>query len=364
MRRYDVATLGQVERLPSGGIRVPATLTRAGVFQYVEPDGSVRREYRPPAEVFADASLATLRGAPVTLGHPSEDVRPETWRDLAVGHGGDDVRQDGEHVAAHVYLHDADAISAVERRDITEISLGYDQVWVPGPGVTDSGERYDGTQTKICYNHIALVKRGRAGRSVGLRLDTAGDQERPIVKIEVIDGKEYEIGTPEHAAALDARKRRDAAQEAELSRFRAERKARVVAAAKARGVTVRKDADESSIMADTIAKLAPEFSLEGASPEYIAGAFAMALAMALPAAAPSAPPSSEESMDADMPEDEERAAEPAQGAEQVRRDVYQGRKRKDAPDAPAVPADVAARQAMIKRGASFGPAHDVERKTR
>ncbi len=343
VRRYDSAPIPEVLRLPSGGAKIPAALTRSGVFVYQTPTGP-RREWRPPKEVFAPESLETLRGAPVTVGHPRSGVTASSWRALAVGHGGDDVRRDGELVAATVYVHDADALEAIESGEAREISLGYDTEFVERSGITPEGEAYDGVQTRIVYNHIALVPRGRAGREVSLRLDAAGDQEITPVKIEIIDGTEYEVGSAEHTAAKAARARRDAEDAALVREARAIRRSHLIerVAAKVKGFTARADAGEDQIMLDALKRMAPNFSVEGRSPEFIAGAFAMALEMMMPPAAPE--PAEEPEMEREAPV----VVDGAQGAEKVRSDA--ARKTEDPELSPAEKA----RAEMIRRGSTIG----------
>lgn len=347
--RYDAAPIGAVHRTPQGGIRVPATLTRTGIFEYLNPDGTTRREYRAPEEVFSEESLATLRGAPVTNLHPAGDrVDAETWRSKAVGHAGEDARKadDGIHIAATVYVQDAATIALVESGERQEISLGYDQDYVAEPGVSPSGERYDGRQTRIRYNHVALVPRGRAG-SARLRLDGSEEPGDAPVKIK-IGGKDYEVGTPEAEAALaDVQRRADAAEAA----LRTLRLDGLRKAAAAKGVQVRADADEASIMLSVIAKVLPGLSAEGKSPEWIMGAFEAALAMALPSE-PEEPVADEEE---EAPADPNAPKAPPT-APDVRADVFEARRapvksvsRSDAD----LPPDVIARRRMIAAGSSL-----------
>lgn len=314
-------------------------LTRVGVFAYSNPDGTVRREYRSPEEVFAPEHLASLRGAPVTLEHPtSGHVAADNWRSLTVGHAGDDARRhdDGIHVASTVYVQDAAAVQAATQGSLREISLGYDQDYVADPGETPEGEQYDGRQTKLRVNHVALVSRGRAGRTVGLRLDAAGDEITSGVSVKIkIAGTEYEAGTPEAIKAqVDLERRLDAAN-GELVEFRKARTARFAATAKAFGVEYRADADDSSIMVETLKKIAPSVSVEGRSPDYIEGAFAAALAFVLDIKAP------EKSAAA---EDEPVAAD---GAAAIRADRFDPR---TAPTAPSIPPDEIAFLRMVERG--------------
>lgn len=290
--RYDSAPLGTVTRLPSGALRVPARLTRTGVFTYRNPDGTPRREYRPPEAVFAPASLEALRGATVTDLHPKHSrgvdrVDAENWRELAIGHVGDDVRQVGEFVEASIVIADARAIQRIDARERTEVSVGYQVDLERTPGTTPSGEAYDAIQRNIRPNHVAIVPRGRAGRDVSLRLD-ADDNERLDAAEEIpvkikIAGKEYEAGSPEAIAAqaaLEAQAQRADALEKTIAADRSKRLRADVARAK---IQVRADADDASMMAEVVKKIAPDVDLSGASPEFVAGAFAVAIAIALAA---------------------------------------------------------------------------------
>lgn len=207
--RFDAANL---QRTPQGGLRVPAALTREGVFTYRNPDGTTRKEYRPADEVFKGDSLASLDDAPVTDLHPSEMVSTANHGQISKGHVRD-VKRDGKFVAATLVVQDADTIKAIESGKRKEISCGYSCREDHTPG-TFNGERYDLVQRDIRYNHAALGPAGwgRAGSEVALRLDShdasiqsrEGEEtpkgNRPM-KIK-IDGKEYEVGTQECFEAL------------------------------------------------------------------------------------------------------------------------------------------------------------------
>lgn len=173
--RLDAGRIGSIKRTPQGGLRVDARLTRTGVLEYRQADGTVRRELRPPDEVFRADSLDSLRGAPVTDLHPSTMVRTDNYRDLAAGHVADDVREDsGRYVSATLVVQDARLVELIERGDRREVSLGYTCDYDPTPGDWN-GEKYDGVQRSIVYNHAAIGPRdwGRAGSEVALRIDSA-----------------------------------------------------------------------------------------------------------------------------------------------------------------------------------------------
>jgi uncharacterized protein len=183
-QRLDLAPISKAERTPQGGLRVPAYLTRTGVFVYTHSDGTQTRELRHPSEVFKPESLASLRGAPVTVGHPGE-VTPENWQSLAVGHVGDNVRADKGFVAADVLVQAASTVSRVDGpdKDLSELSCGYGCDVEPASGVYE-GERYDAVQKNIIYNHVALGPKdwGRAGGEVRLRLDSPYTMDMTIRK--------------------------------------------------------------------------------------------------------------------------------------------------------------------------------------
>ena len=49
-------------------------LTSVGIFEYRNPDGTVRRELRLPEHVFAEKSLKTYRGKPVIITHSAGKI--------------------------------------------------------------------------------------------------------------------------------------------------------------------------------------------------------------------------------------------------------------------------------------------------
>jgi uncharacterized protein len=346
--RFDSAPLSGLTRTPQGGLKVAARLARTGVQVYHLPDGSTRREYRSPAEVFAPEVLNALRDAPVTSRHPlAGEVRADNFQSLAVGHvSSDSVRAEEQtYIAANLIVQDATEIGRIERREHLEVSVGYDVTFVPGAGVSPEGEHYDGIQTQIRPNHVALVPRGRAGREVGLRLDSEGNEELSAPKKEVkrmkimIDGKEYEHGSPEAIAAAADSKRRADAQDAEIAKFRKANSAALRATAKRVKVDVRADADDSTVMVEVVKKIAPDVDLASASPEFIAGAFAVAISIAM------------KSMDLESPAKESAEPPPAAGAAQVRADAVDGR-REDAREVESYTAEDILRENLEQQRAA------------
>jgi len=240
-------------------MRVPANLTRVGVFSYTRADGSTVRELRHPDEVFAEDSLDTLRSAPVTNRHPDRAVSPSNWRSLTVGHVGEDVKQFGSFVSARLMIQDAGAITDVERADgdpeaLRELSCGYSCRLDETPGEF-AGERYDAIQRSIRYNHVALGPAGwgRAGNEVALRLDSNGNQlaagdpsskqsEDPRPMKYTIDGVTYDTNSPEFIQALTLRDKRNDDERATL------KTERDTATATADAATARADAADKALV--------------------------------------------------------------------------------------------------------------------
>lgn len=167
--RYDIGTLRSPKRCADGRLRVDGYLTRTGIFEYRNPDGSMRREYRPPEEVFKADSLASFELVPLTDNHPPEMVTAENAKKYAIGAVGEMVRQDGAHVAASIVVFDAATISKLERGKV-QLSCGYEADVEDTPGEVD-GQRYDAIQRNIRGNHVAIVDVGRAGPDVRIRMD-------------------------------------------------------------------------------------------------------------------------------------------------------------------------------------------------
>lgn len=225
---------------PQGFLRIDATLTRTGVFVYRRADGKITRELRHPDDVFHPDSLESLRMAPVTDDHPEEMVSPENVKALGVGWIDSNIIRDGAELKSAAIVADASALKKV-RTGKRELSCGYHADVVEEAGVYN-GEAYDSRQTNIRYNHVAIVDRGRAGRSVRLRLDSEDavldeNPKREDSSVEqdiVIGGKTYKVSKEVFDSIMAERAKKDA-------ETASERKLREDAEAK---LAARKDADK------------------------------------------------------------------------------------------------------------------------
>ena len=215
--RYDVAPIDKYELTSEGYLRAWATIARTGVQMYTDADGSIRREYRPEGEVASPESLASFAGKAITLEHPSVLLDSTNTKDYQIGFSGTEVVYDNGFVRAVMTITDDEAIKRIMRGDAKEVSAGYRVNYEATPGVTDSGENYDGIQKEISGNHIAVVRRGRAGPQVKLHLDRldAADPslftliEEPSMTAKVnFDGAEFEV--TESVALAVTKEREDA----------------------------------------------------------------------------------------------------------------------------------------------------------
>lgn len=171
VRRFDLGEIKSATRTPQGFLMCPGFATRVGVFPYMNSDGSIRNELRHPDDVNDPESLKTLKFAPVTIEHPPEMVGPLNVHKYGKGHTSDRVEVNRDMIDTDLILQDQEAIDAVEKKGMRELSSGYTADVVEEKGVFN-GSPYDCRQKNIRYNHVAIVKRGRAGPEVRLRLDS------------------------------------------------------------------------------------------------------------------------------------------------------------------------------------------------
>lgn len=165
-QRYDSIPLGETYFTPEGYLIDNPILTRVGIFEYKNPDGSIRRELRLPEEVFAPESLASYKGKPVILTHEAGMIDSDNVQQEQIGTILSDGTQDGDNVRAQIIIHDARKLDY----GLRELSLGYSLDLEETPGEWQ-GQPYDVIQRNIRVNHLALVEKARAGDSARLNID-------------------------------------------------------------------------------------------------------------------------------------------------------------------------------------------------
>jgi len=293
--RTDTAQLSPLQKTAAGYLRVPPSrLTRTGVFAYVQPDGSTRRELRHPDQVFDAESLDSLRMIPVTHRHPG-DLDATKARDFARGAVGDSVTHDDDSVLAPIGIFDAELIAAIEAGE-SELSCGYHCDFDATPGEWN-GQAYDGIQTQIRYNHLAVVPRGRAGHTVALKLDSATEVKKMATILvsgkmvecsqEIADAfaamsKDFESAKAAQAATAGERDvlvaRADAANAVDV---RALVKARTALEREAEKHISTERFDSMSdveLQMEVVKNILPSLELKDRAPEYICAVYDAAVA--------------------------------------------------------------------------------------
>ncbi|MBB5737220.1 hypothetical protein FHT09_002992 [Xanthomonas arboricola] len=163
----DRVSVTAPRRTADGYLVAEAFVARTGIQDYLgselgRPDLEVVRLYRPPEEVFSDETLRSYAHRPMTNDHPPEQVNADNWKKYAVGQTGDEVAHDQTRVRVPLVLMDQQAITDYEAGK-RELSQGYSAEIDWTAGTTPEGEHYDAVQRNIRNNHLALVRRGRAG---------------------------------------------------------------------------------------------------------------------------------------------------------------------------------------------------------
>ena len=84
---------------------------------------------RDEDEVFDSEAMASFEGKPLVIDHPDEDVNPDNWKELAVGHVQNVRRGEGiddDLLIADILVTDAEAIRLIRKEGLRELSCGYD----------------------------------------------------------------------------------------------------------------------------------------------------------------------------------------------------------------------------------------------
>ena len=193
---------GKPRTTKDGYLVANVRVARTGIQIYgghqVDPDGSLglrdRAEvkvYRPPEEVFHQDSLNSYAHRPVTNDHPMELVTADNWKSLAVGQTGGEVVRDGDWVVVPMVLMDSGMIQAVKAGK-QELSMGYQCLIDPTPGVTADGQEYDVIQRNQRMNHLAVVDAARAGPEARI-VDKQGDMP-PVNQEDAMSMKTVVLG--------------------------------------------------------------------------------------------------------------------------------------------------------------------------
>lgn len=150
-----------------GYLVVPATLSRVGIFDYLNSEvgragNGTAKVARTEKSLFGDETIKSFENVPITLGHPAEEVNAKNWKQLAVGTMRN-VKRDGDFLTGEAWINDENAIRIVQQNGIDELSCGYSCELIDS---TQAGA--DLEMSPMVGNHIAIVADGRCGRSCKL----------------------------------------------------------------------------------------------------------------------------------------------------------------------------------------------------
>lgn len=189
-QRLDSISLDETYYTEEGYLVDHPIVTTCGIFEYMQEDGTVRRELRLPEEVFSEKSLKSYKGKPIIITHDAREVDKENVRKEQIGTIMSEGYRDGDNVRCEIIIHDTNALKEC---GLKELSLGYamDKELTPG---TYQGEKYDCIQRDIEINHLALVGEARAGRSARLNIDGKGEAEEILKGGKVIMKNKNDIG--------------------------------------------------------------------------------------------------------------------------------------------------------------------------
>ena len=213
--RFDSMPLPRAYFTPEGFLKDKPILTSCGIFEYTNPDGTIRRELRLPEDVFSPDSLKSYKGKPVVITHEAGLIDKTNVAENQIGTILGEGERSGDDVRAEIIIHDTDAMKSA---GLKELSLGYNLDLDETPGVWN-GQRYDAVQKNIRINHLALVREARAGEQARLNLDSRDQvnmlkggksMSKKITKIRHADAV---LTDEELAKAIDEYKKRRAAEQ-------------------------------------------------------------------------------------------------------------------------------------------------------
>lgn len=179
----------------SGEMIAPCVFARVGVMHYLAkelsplfddlPPTQIVRVMRTADELYKESVIEGLKSAPITIGHPAEDVTIDNYKELAHGvlSGApmkDKGLEDEDVLAGELCLNTAEAIKLADESD-AQLSLGYD-----ADLLRVEHKDWDAVQINIVPNHIAIVKSARAGKQFRIGDSDAVAEQRDAEQAETI----------------------------------------------------------------------------------------------------------------------------------------------------------------------------------
>jgi hypothetical protein len=194
-----------INRTPEGFVTVPAVISGVGVQKYYAgefPRDEIPEQYqdsptreihllRSREEVFDGESVQSFNGLPLTNNHPPQMIDASNVKHYMVGISRDNTAEDKGRLKNDLRVMDGETLSDIEGGK-QGVSCGYNMTILWTPGADPQRGAYDGVQTEIRGNHIAIVDEARGGPDMRIRLhdswDGAHHESWDSLKAELGDG--------------------------------------------------------------------------------------------------------------------------------------------------------------------------------
>lgn len=178
---------------------------------------SIVKVHRKEEYIFAEDSLKTLEDKPITLEHPDEMVNSENVRRHIRGHvRSGSVRRDGDNMICDLVIQDKELIDKIApessdgnrkiSNEFRDLSLGYNAKLEP---YEDTNEYI---QKDIEYNHLAVVKAGRATNAI-IRDSIEKKEKKPMKFLDWLLGKKILINDDGSLTAFKDEEKKDKDEE-------------------------------------------------------------------------------------------------------------------------------------------------------
>ena len=170
-KRIAFGVMETVDSIDAFPLKVKITLAKTGVLEYVRSDGTITREAKLPEDLFHADTIASIKGAPITMEHPAGLVSPANADELVKGSIMDSVKEKDGKLIGNGVIYNQELINRIKSGDKKEVSIGFTHRLEEKAGEID-GEKYDFIQRSILVNHVAATDSGRAGPEVAIHLDS------------------------------------------------------------------------------------------------------------------------------------------------------------------------------------------------
>jgi uncharacterized protein len=179
--RCDRSVIKHWEETPEGFLRFTAPVAKVGTLDYLNADGSIRREHVNLDTLKASAD--SLKIKPITTpGHPPGLIDKTTAKDYIAGSTGNKVWIDDGFMWVTGTVFDGATIDAIKSGKARELSLGYSVKTVArADGDFDQIERQ--------INHLSPVTKARAA-GAGFKLD---EESNILFSTDAIDASSNQV---------------------------------------------------------------------------------------------------------------------------------------------------------------------------